>query len=78
MMADHRHYHNLVLDSVLRKINQTWPALVVLGLGLLISLVSWHLTGQRADAEAAREFQQVASRAVELVACRTTSICCSG
>src|SRR5690349_5567130 len=64
-MAVHR--HDGLLGKALSKINQTWPALVVLGLGLVISLVAWHLTGERVNAEAARDFQQTATRAVEIV-----------
>jgi diguanylate cyclase (GGDEF)-like protein/PAS domain S-box-containing protein len=59
--------HDGVLARVLGKINQTWPALVVLGLGLVISLIAWRLTGQRVSAEASRDFQQTTARAVEIV-----------
>ena len=64
-MAGHR--HKRVLANIFRKFNQTWPALVVLGVGLVISFIAWHLTEQRVNAESSREFQQIASRAVEVV-----------
>src|SRR6476646_1174026 len=53
--------------NIFRKIGQTWPALLVLGVGLVLSLIAWRLTEQRVNAEAARDFQQMASRAVEAV-----------
>ena len=55
------------MANLLKKISQAWPALLVLGLGLLISLIAWRLTDQRVKAEASREFQQLASRAVDTV-----------
>ncbi|HKU71074.1 MAG TPA: CHASE domain-containing protein, partial [Burkholderiales bacterium] len=64
-MAVHR--HDGMLGTALGRIKQTWPALVVLGLGLVISFIAWHLTEQRVNAEAAREFQQTTTRAVEIV-----------
>ena len=64
MRAGNRNHR---LANLLNKISQTWPALLVLGLGLLISLIAWRLIEQRVSSEAAHEFQQMSSRAVEAV-----------
>jgi diguanylate cyclase (GGDEF)-like protein/PAS domain S-box-containing protein len=63
MEADSR----TLLARIVRRIGQTLPAYLVLGLGLLISFGVWRFTEQRASAEIAGEFQQKTARAVETV-----------
>jgi CHASE1-domain containing sensor protein len=56
-----------LLARTARRVGQAWPAYIVLGLGLLISVAAWHVTEQRVHSEIAGEFQQKTARAVETI-----------
>jgi len=56
-----------LLARIVRRIGQTAPAYLVLGLGLVISFAAWRFTEQRVNSEVAGEFQQKTARAVETI-----------
>jgi diguanylate cyclase (GGDEF)-like protein/PAS domain S-box-containing protein len=56
-----------LLARIVRRIGQTAPAYLVLGLGLVISVAAWRFTEQRVNAEVASEFQQKTARVVETI-----------
>ena len=56
-----------LLARLVRRVRQTWPAFLVLCLGLLLSVVAWRFTETGVNAEVAGEFQQKSARAVEAI-----------
>ncbi len=52
-----------LLESMVRRVRQTWPAFLVLGLGVVISVVTWRFTEQRVSSEAAVKFQHQVAQA---------------
>ncbi len=53
-----------LLEGVVRRVGQTWPAILVLGLGVVISVVTWRYIEQRVGSEAEIKFQHQVAQAV--------------
>jgi diguanylate cyclase (GGDEF)-like protein/PAS domain S-box-containing protein len=56
-----------LLVRIFRRIGQTLPAYLVLGLGVVISIAAWRFTEERVSAEIAGDFRQKTARAVETI-----------
>jgi len=56
--------HGNLLARTIRRVSQTWLAFLVLGLGLVISLVAWRFAEQRVSGEAEIKFQHQVAQAV--------------